>query len=399
MVKGIRVVKRPKGMKKRNITSGTILTPQEFKALVNYERARSDRNGSVFSIAVFDSLKRGNKNLEGFLALISRYIRSIDCIGWNEKGSVTVLLPDTSRKGAEIFGRKLISEMEARGEALVELEIYTYPEHWLENEKAAQRAPEMESAKTESVRNSIEQLFVLKMPWWKRATDILGSLFLLILTLPIFFFLSLYIKLVSPGPVFFKQTRIGFKGRPFTFWKFRTMKYDNNESFHGKHAQSFIKEGDIPMEKLDNRDPRIFPGGRVIRKCCVDELPQLWNILKGDMSLVGPRPCIPYEAQEYLRWHTHRFDTVPGLSGLWQVSGKNKLTFKQMIRLDINYSRNITFFGDIAIILRTPVAILQMVGEAFMNKFFYREDKVLAFSQDASADQKISAKIKKAAVS
>jgi lipopolysaccharide/colanic/teichoic acid biosynthesis glycosyltransferase len=147
------------------------------------------------------------------------------------------------------------------------------------------------------------------------------------------------------------------------------MKYDNNQGFHGKHAQSFIKDGDVPMEKLDNFDPRIIPGGKVIRKSCLDELPQLWNVMKGDMSLVGPRPCIPYEAQEYLRWHTHRFDTLPGLSGLWQVSGKNKLTFKQMIRLDIAYCRNVSLVGDIIIILRTPVAILKMVFEAMLNKY------------------------------
>lgn len=193
----------------------------------------------------------------------------------------------------------------------------------------------------------------------------------MLITSPIFLVLGIYIKIVSPGPVFFKQTRIGYKGIPFDFWKFRTMKCGNDQSFHGDHAKSFILDGDVPMEKLDNRDPRIFFGGRVIRKCCLDELPQLWNVIKGEMSLVGPRPCIPYEAAEYLRWHTHRFDVLPGLSGLWQVSGKNKLSFKQMVRLDIAYCSNITLLGDLAIIFRTPFAIMKMVFEAFAQKLFW----------------------------
>jgi lipopolysaccharide/colanic/teichoic acid biosynthesis glycosyltransferase len=130
------------------------------------------------------------------------------------------------------------------------------------------------------------------------------------------------------------------------------------------------------MEKLDARDPRIIFGGRAIRKSCIDELPQLWNILKGDMSLVGPRPCIPYEAKEYLRWHTHRFDVLPGLSGLWQVSGKNKLTFKQMVRLDITYCQNITLLGDLAIIARTPFAIAKMMFESFLNKYKSKRDSM-----------------------
>ena len=117
------------------------------------------------------------------------------------------------------------------------------------------------------------------------------------------------------------------------------------------------------MVKLDTSDPRIIPGGRILRIGCIDELPQLWNVIIGDMSLVGPRPCIPYEAHEYLRWHTHRFDTIPGITGLWQVSGKNKLTFKQMIRLDIEYTNTISLWKDILILAKTPIEILKMILE------------------------------------
>ncbi len=346
-----------------------IFSPEEFRALVKYERTRSDRNGSVFSVIVFDTQLEELDGLEDQLVKIAKFTRTIDCVGWDEGGHISVLLPDTMKEGADIFGKKLVADFEANKGGALNYNIYSYPENWISNYGVAEIINTKKKNELNTIKSSIEELFVNRIPVWKRALDITGSALLLILTSPVLLLLALYIKLVSPGPVFFKQTRIGFKGMPFTFWKFRTMKYDNNQGFHGKHAQSFIKDGDVPMEKLDSFDPRIIPGGKTIRKSCLDELPQLWNIMKGDMSLVGPRPCIPYEAQEYLRWHTHRFDTLPGLSGLWQVSGKNKLTFKQMIRLDIAYCRNVSLLGDIIIILRTPVAILKMVFEAMLNKY------------------------------
>jgi len=126
---------------------------------------------------------------------------------------------------------------------------------------------------------------------------------------------------------------------------------------------------DKPMEKLDDgRDPRIIPGGRVLRKMCIDELPQLVNVLRGEMSLVGPRPCLPYEAEDYLHWHSRRFDVLPGLTGLWQVSGKNRLTFKQMIRLDISYCRNMSLGLDLGIILRTVPTIIGLFFEGLGNR-------------------------------
>jgi lipopolysaccharide/colanic/teichoic acid biosynthesis glycosyltransferase len=255
-------------------------------------------------------------------------------------------------------------------------DVYSYPENWIFSDKDRQTEPVGRGIGYDSIRESIEFLFVERVPTWKRVLDICGASVLLLLTAPLFLLLSLYIKIVSPGPVFFKQTRIGYKGLPFEFWKFRTMKRDNNQAFHGNHAHNFITSGDVPMEKLDAVDPRIIVGGRIIRKSCMDELPQLWNVLKGDMSLVGPRPCIPYEAKEYLRWHTHRFDVLPGLSGLWQVSGKNKLTFKQMVRLDIAYCYNVSLLNDLIILLLTPFAILKMCIEAAGNRFRKNEPDI-----------------------
>jgi lipopolysaccharide/colanic/teichoic acid biosynthesis glycosyltransferase len=198
------------------------------------------------------------------------------------------------------------------------------------------------------------------MPVWKRILDIFGALFGLILFSPVFLLISLLIKIVSPGPIFFIQERIGYGGRRFKFLKFRTMVVGADSSVHRNYYGSLIKEeenGGKPMTKLDDSDPKIIPFGNIIRHTYMDELPQLINVLRGEMSLVGPRPPIPYEVAEYLRWHNGRFNVVPGMTGLWQVSGKNRLTFKEMIRLDIQYSRNMSFLSDIKILLLTPIAV------------------------------------------
>jgi lipopolysaccharide/colanic/teichoic acid biosynthesis glycosyltransferase len=185
--------------------------------------------------------------------------------------------------------------------------------------------------------------------------------------LPFFVMVGLYIKIVSPGPILFRQKRVGYARREFTFYKFRTMHYNNNEGVHSHHAKDFINS-DKPMTKLDSIDPRIIPGGRILRKLAIDELPQILNILKGDMSLVGPRPCIPYEAREYLQWHAGRFSVLPGLTGLWQVSGKNRLTFQQMIRLDIEYERRMSPLFDLWIILKTFPTVAGLALDGVGNR-------------------------------
>jgi lipopolysaccharide/colanic/teichoic acid biosynthesis glycosyltransferase len=146
------------------------------------------------------------------------------------------------------------------------------------------------------------------------------------------------------------------------------MHENNDPGAHRDHLKELIKGG-MPMEKLDvGADPRIIPGGKILRKTCLDELPQLFNVLRGEMSLVGPRPCIPYEAEEYLRWHTHRFDILPGMTGLWQVSGKNRLSFERMIRLDISYTNRMSPLLDMKILLLTAPTIMGLVFEAGVNK-------------------------------
>jgi lipopolysaccharide/colanic/teichoic acid biosynthesis glycosyltransferase len=370
MIKMLRFSRTGKLSKMVNSSFDNIFSPMEFKALIKKERTRSDRNGGVFSIVVLEPGEENRSDLEKIIINVSQVTRSIDSVGWDAKGRIAVLLPDTVRRGADIFVNKLKSEVEELRESNISFDIYSYPEHWLTAENEVALTESNQDSENFSIRDSIEFLFVNRIPLWKRILDVSGATVLLVLASPVFAFVCCYIKLISPGPIFFKQTRVGYKGIPFVFWKFRTMKYDNNQTLHGKHAQSFIANGDIPMLKLDDRDPRIIFGGKVLRKSCLDELPQLWNVIRGEMSLVGPRPCIPYEAKEYLRWHTHRFDTLPGLSGLWQVSGKNKLTFKQMVRLDISYCKKISLFSDISIIIRTPFAILKMMFESTFGSIF-----------------------------
>jgi len=214
---------------------------------------------------------------------------------------------------------------------------------------------------------AIEPLFASRVPRSKRAMDLIGSLLALVLLSPLFLVIAIMIKVVSRGPVFFSQERMGHGGKCFNCWKFRTMKLDADTSVHEEYVRRLIKKeasngGEKPMVKLDSSDDsRIIPFGRLLRISGLDELPQLINVLRGEMSLVGPRPCIAYEAQEYLPWHRQRFDAIPGLTGLWQVSGKNKTTFTEMMRLDIAYEKQKSFWLDVKLLLRTLPAVLDQI--------------------------------------
>ncbi len=202
------------------------------------------------------------------------------------------------------------------------------------------------------------------MPLWKRAIDVV----LCLMALPVLGFFTLVgailMKLASPGPVFFRQERIGYLGRSFMIYKFRTMKVGADTGIHRALTTELIGSN-APMMKMDARgDSRLLPGAKWIRASGLDELPQLINVLKGEMSFIGPRPCVPYEYDHYLPWQRERFATLPGLTGLWQVSGKNRTTFEEMIRLDIHYAHHKTFLMDVKIILLTPFALVQQVMDS-----------------------------------
>lgn len=197
---------------------------------------------------------------------------------------------------------------------------------------------------------------VPRVPAWKRPVDFVLSLLLLVVLSPLWLLVALAVKLSSPGPVLYRQDRVGLLLRPFRMFKFRTMYVDADPEVHRRYVQQLLAAGHS-MEKLDaEEDSRITRLGRYLRATSLDELPQLLNVLRGEMSLVGPRPCIPYETEKYKPWYFHRFECLPGMTGLWQVSGKNRLASDQMMRLDIRYARTQRLWLDMWILLRTPGA-------------------------------------------
>lgn len=388
---------------------GGIYQHDELQELIMYEKARADRTGDELSVVLCDVTRlNGDKYLVGgIIRELTTGVRATDHVGWYNRCKLGVVLPLTSRCGAEQFVRNL--DMNGTKD-MVRFRVYSYPDQWLGNQNGKSE-PELgngcddgdqkestgstsgtpASARLQTVapfqptgseQNNIS--FTRSVPTWKRALDITGGLIGLILLAPFLALVALYIKIVSPGPVLFKQKRIGLARQEFMFYKFRTMHHNNNETVHSHHAKDFIAF-DKPMTKLDGVDPRIIRGGRILRKLAIDELPQLLNIVKGDMSLVGPRPCIPYEADEYLQWHARRFSILPGLTGLWQVSGKNKLTFQQMIRLDIAYETKMSFWFDLAIILRTFPTVVQLGLEGAKRRIRLRTDKFGDETEDTSA--------------
>jgi len=180
--------------------------------------------------------------------------------------------------------------------------------------------------------------------------------------------IAMCMQLVSPGPVFFRQERVGYQGRRFRIYKFRTMRVAADTGVHQQYF-SQLMGSNAPMVKLDARgDSRLIFGGWLIRACGLDELPQLINVLRGDMSLVGPRPCLPTEYEQYTTEQRKRFDATPGLTGLWQVSGKNRTTFSEMIRLDIEYAETKSFWMDLCIIAKTIPALIQQIMDTRQSR-------------------------------
>jgi lipopolysaccharide/colanic/teichoic acid biosynthesis glycosyltransferase len=175
-------------------------------------------------------------------------------------------------------------------------------------------------------------------------------------------------RLASPGPIFYRQKRVGFGGRHFFIWKFRTMKVSAETQSHEDYFQELMKV-DRPMTKLDDYgDPRLAPFGRFLRASGLDELPQIFNVLCGEMSLVGPRPCTPKEFAHYESWQRERVNGLPGLTGYWQVNGKNKTTFNEMIVMDLFYLKNVSFLLDLKIMLKTCAVIAGQLIESRLER-------------------------------
>jgi len=381
-----------------------IYSLEQFQAALQREQARAERNGHQIALAILPA-NGHNGDARGTFRLLDALkgrLRIMDEAGWFDPSRIGVLMPYTSREGAWHMIEDLCALLD--GELTeADCSVYTYPCDWTDaNGESSERAAKDICAAESGSGPAAENLFtftghrstrsnssdgvsavcervltgvacaypIMSAPGsglsaWQRGLDIACSLLGLMVLAPVFLGAALLIKLVSRGPVFFRQVRIGRGGRPFMLWKFRTMVANADTSIHQNHVAQLIngtaEDGEAtskPMAKLDN-DPRVIPLGAILRGACIDELPQLINVLRGEMSLVGPRPPIPYEVQDYQPWQRRRLDVTPGLTGLWQVSGKNRLTFDEMVRLDIRYSRKKSIWINIMIMLRTPRAILE----------------------------------------
>jgi lipopolysaccharide/colanic/teichoic acid biosynthesis glycosyltransferase len=203
----------------------------------------------------------------------------------------------------------------------------------------------------------------------KRAVDIVASVTLLLVLAPVLVAAAVAVKLSSPGPILFRQVRVGRMCRPFTMLKFRTMYVGVAEAPHHEFVTRFIRESSRIQSAAKNQvfkltsDARITPAGHILRRSSIDELPQLWNVLVGEMSLVGPRPPLPYELEQYAPWHRRRIlDAKPGVTGLWQVIGRSRTTFDEMVRLDLRYARTRSLWTDFRILVRTPAAVVRGKG-------------------------------------
>jgi len=348
-----------------------ILSKEVFRRVLERERARADRYGDRFSLAVFE-VGHSNKhqiNVHLLAQMLLKRIRPTDEVGWFKKDRVGIVLPNTTPWGAKKLSEDICRQISNRKPPPV-FKIYTYPSKELsgfnedlqnifcdENE-FIQRAESEIPRKTANQWNceilveSLEPFLGPKMPAWKRAIDIFGAAIGLVLLFPLITFIAIVIKMVSPGPVLFKQKRIGYRGKPFVMLKFRSMKFNADPFVHINHVTQLIKDGK-PLAKMDNNDSRIFPFGKFLRLTGLDELPQFINILNGEMSLIGPRPELLSSLRHCERWHSMRFDAKPGLSGLWQVSDKTATTFNEMMRLDISYVKKMSFWLDALIFLKT----------------------------------------------
>jgi len=365
-----------------------IPSPEILRRILERERARTDRTGMVFSLVVIDpdaDGPAGSRDLESLWDILRRRIRATDVVGMFGERSLGIVLPATPAEGAWKFAGDVRSRLSNGGRELP-CTVYSYPTSWFPSVRSAGDPPPGISSgggpaspcgpddpagtggKYGAVHR-MERIFASPLPAWKRALDVVVASLGLMLLSPLLLLIAAMIRIVSPGPVFFRQERVGHKGKPFTMWKIRTMHLGNEDAQHRRYLGELIRGGQ-PMVKLDaGRDPRIIPFGRILRQGGLDEVPQLLNVIKGDMTLVGPRPCLPYEAEEYLPWHTRRFDTVPGLTGLWQVSGKNRTTFQEMVRLDIAYSRMVSPWTDFKIMARTlPVLFTQVADHCQESK-------------------------------
>jgi len=309
-------------------------------------------------------VKEGEESTQKFYISLLKNTRETDIKGWVDRDVIGLILPDTDGRGVQKYIEKIRN---GNGSLAYSVVTGTYPDdlfHKLLADEPGQ--PDLFPINLDESEEPRRVELALK-----RAVDILGAVVGLILFSPIMFVTSLAVKLTSPGPVIFTQNRFGKKGARFPFYKFRSMYWNVDHQIHREYVTSLIKgehekinQGDEeePLYKM-KFDPRVTRIGRIIRKTSIDELPQFFNVLKGEMSLVGPRPPIPYEVEKYEPWHLRRIlEVKPGITGLWQIDGRSKTSFDDMVRLDLRYVQKWSLWLDIKILLKTIRAVLRPTG-------------------------------------
>jgi lipopolysaccharide/colanic/teichoic acid biosynthesis glycosyltransferase len=358
--------------------SEEILSEESFRRMISLERKRSERSQRQFVLLLIDTglnetgVKQGRILLDT-LAALQGATRETDITGWYTTNAVLGILFTEIVLGNDAIlstilsriGALLRDRVDTDQFSRIKFSFHVFPEAWDSRDPDRPSNPTLyPDLKKRRESNRLGRAT-------KRLIDALGSLSLLAMLSPVFFVIAAAIKLNSRGPVLFRQKRIGEHGTPFTFLKFRSMYEDNDASEHEEYVRRLIagqaekksangnEEG---VFKLTN-DPRITPVGRILRRSSLDELPQLINVLRGEMSLVGPRPPVRYEVEAYEVWHRGRLlEAKPGITGLWQVSGRSRVGFDDMVRLDLRYARTWSPWMDIKILLWTPAAVLSGEG-------------------------------------
>jgi len=356
----------------------SILSEDAFRRMISLERKRSERSRKPFVLMLLDM---GNQNpsesrrqaLRKVATALSLTARETDLTGWYRNDcAVGVMFTEigfTDRSAtlstmitrvSNTLRANLISEELNQ----ISISFHVYPEDWDHEGDQRPSNPTLYPDLTE--RDETKKVHRKT----KRAMDVVGSLAALVLLSPLFLFVALAIKLTSKGPILFRQRRIGQHGKSFTFLKFRSMYVGNDPSIHREYVKQLIAGKAERQSSSENgegvykltKDPRVTSIGAFLRKTSLDELPQFINVLRGEMSLVGPRPPVPYEVESYDFWHRRRvLEAKPGITGLWQVKGRSRVKFDDMVRLDLEYARTWSPWLDVKIMLQTPGAMV--IGE------------------------------------
>ncbi len=367
---------------------------KHFLARLSEERERTRRTGSPFSLLIADigriamalaGLLKGKAPRRLHRDLVRSLVsgsRKTDIKGWFEENEIGFILPGTAIDGAFKYREKMLHRIEKQWKGVQTDQLQEFirtlsfgDAETPQGDSNPDRSGKAEEPDTSKDYRLHEAIFSASNSATQRAAkrmiDIVGSLIGLgVASIPMLV-VAVLIKLTSSGPVVFCQERVGFLGRRFLIFKFRSMVANANPEIHKNYVSDLIngrKENinqGTPEEPFykQNHDPRITPIGRIIRKFSLDELPQLFNVLRGDMSLVGPRPPIPYEVEQYKLWHTGRiFEVKPGVTGLWQVTARSRASFDDMVRLDLHYANHWSLWLDLKIILKTFPALFSAHG-------------------------------------